>query len=192
MNKDLLQRVGLETFAIVFSVLLALFLNSWWAQSKVDAGHYKTLDLIEAEMKANQVELEAAIAYYDDVIKRIQAALPDGITEEEARRLMENCCQLEAGGSHLTAHETAVLTGFYAWLEPSSASAIMSPFVGQKEVNDAAMVLTNVILNVDPEDLTGFFQRYLILSTSLRPSIQDLLAQTNSGLEEVARVKAAH
>lgn len=192
MNKDLLQRAGVEGFAIVFSVLLALFLNNWWEQSKIDAGHFKTLNLIETELKANQDELQQAIAYYEDLAAKIQAALPEGVTEEEAAALMEICCQLDSGGSHLTAHETAVLTGFYAWLEPSSATTIMSPFVGQKNVNEAAMVLTNIILNVDPNDLTDFFQRYLILSTSLAPSLKEVLEETDKGLAEVARLKAEH
>jgi len=168
--------------AIVFSVMLALLLNDLWQDRRTEASHYKTLSLIEAELKSNRAELEEAIAYYNGISPKIAAVLQGGVTDEEAREVMTYCCELMSGGSGRTAHEMAIITGLYAWLEPNTSVVLIAPFVGQEDLNTVSQSLTSGLMNTDPTDPGEFFSRYYIIATSLAPSFEELLELTNAAI----------
>jgi hypothetical protein len=184
-DKKLYQQAGLEMIAIVFSVMLALLLNDLWQDRRTAASHEKTLSLIKVELNSNRAELEEAIAYYKEISPKISAVLQDGVTDEEAREVMTYCCELISGGSGRTAHEMAIITGLYAWLEPDTSVVLIAPFVGQEDLNIVSQGMTSGLMNSDMTDPEEFFARYNIIAMSLAPSFEELLVLTNAAIDSL-------
>lgn len=188
-ERGFIKQAGLEMTAIVVSVLLALFLNSWWQSREVKANHQKTLALLQNELVANRAETLEAIAYYKRVAPEILAVMPDGVTNEEAAAVMKNCCQIMSGGSSRTSHEMAVLTGLYADLDPEDAASIISAFVGQEDLRLASETMTaGIMTTVNTKDLNTFFDRYYIFTISITPSLEELLTLIDDALTTTERL----
>ena len=188
-DKKLFQQAGLEMVAIVFSVMLALLLNDWWQDHRTEVAHRQTLILIEAELNTNRADLEEAIAYYQDIGSKIGAVLQDGVTDDEAREVMEYCCELMSGGTGRTAHEMAVITGLYSWLAPDVAATLFAPFVGQEDLKDFISAFTSGLMTTDPTDADELFRRYYIFATSLKPSLEELLELTITAIAAIENLE---
>ena len=185
-DRRLIQQAGLEMVAIVTSVLLALFLNSWWQDRQIQSSHDKTLTLIVTELKANRAELDEGITYYSDIAPKIAAVLKDGVTIEEAQEVMTYCCELMSAGSGRTAHAMATITGLYAAIDPDLAATIIAPFVGQEDLKDIMSSLTDGMVgaaNLDnPEE---FFKRYYIFAMTMTPSLAELRDLTDVAISAI-------
>lgn len=188
-NQRLIQQAGLEMVAIIISVLLALFLSNWWQDRQTAESHTKTLNLLMVELEANKAEQEEAIAYYKDITPKVATVLEDGVTPEEMQEIMKFCCELMSTGSGRTAHEMAVITGLYASLEPDIAAAVITPFVGQEDLKEISFAMTNSLMNAaDMNDPAKFLRSYYLFTSTMMPSIEELLGITNVAIKTIGEM----
>ncbi len=175
----------MEAIAIVMSVLFALFLNDWWQDRDTRQSHKKTLILIQNELVANKEELTIAIDYYDRITPRIQKCLNSDPNAEHPNEIMKECCEFKDGGGVRTAHETAMLTGLYSYLESDSSAKIVSSYLGYAEMRPFFDASLFAIMTSDVTKPEEILSRFLVFSLSVRPSLSELLEETQASIAEV-------
>lgn len=83
-----------EITAIVFSVLLALFLSELWQTREESAGHRKTLELVLTELNSNHSDMKESTAYYNKMADALQPILArDEVIAEDITGI-EGCCTI--------------------------------------------------------------------------------------------------
>jgi len=82
-------RVAAESGAIVFSILLALAINAWWADRQNRAEEHRLLESLKSELQSNLSYIETELKYRDAVVVSILKifAAADGEISLEPREL---------------------------------------------------------------------------------------------------------
>lgn len=75
MKSEKLVKVAFESSLIVFSVLLALFLNEYREQLKEERERDRAMQLIMVELKSNLTVLKQWIPYHQQVVKNLDELL---------------------------------------------------------------------------------------------------------------------
>ncbi|HQV32645.1 MAG TPA: hypothetical protein PKV71_12250 [Calditrichia bacterium] len=73
-KRDLIK-LGVESLLIVFSVLLALFLNEYRSDVHLERLEKRALEKIRAELKENLATVEEWIPYHREILTNIEAVL---------------------------------------------------------------------------------------------------------------------
>lgn len=72
------RKAGFEIFAIVFAVLLALWVEDWWAEVERQERADLHLERIRAEIADNRSSLKGVIEQHETYIAGLEAALAEG------------------------------------------------------------------------------------------------------------------
>jgi len=82
-------RVGAESIAIVFSILLAFSINAWWEDRQDRGEESQLLDSLKIELQSNLNRIEVELSYRDAVVESILKifAAADGKASIEPQEL---------------------------------------------------------------------------------------------------------
>mmetsp|Transcript_11285 Transcript_11285/g.17115 ORF Transcript_11285/g.17115 Transcript_11285/m.17115 type:complete len:203 (+) Transcript_11285:1440-2048(+) len=83
IKKFTLRKVLIDSILIIFSVLLALFIDEWRTAYNEDAETKKMLENIEVEIIENQKFVKSAIAYQESILNKVKSIVEKDSIEQK-------------------------------------------------------------------------------------------------------------
>lgn len=143
------RKAGFEVFAIVFAVLLALWLEGWREDVERQERADLFLDRIRAEISQNRENLKETIQQHEEYMAGLEAAIKEGDTSIET---VGPFLQIEGSATNSSAWQSAKMSQSISQMPPETVADLAS-------IYDTQAYYGNY--------LAFFFQNYTDLATAI-------------------------
>lgn len=162
LSRYLLYAFG-EIILVVIGILLALQINNWNEDKKVQETKRKTLALIKKEILANQKMIENVYGYHIMVRDTLQhLEIPK--TEEDAKKQLSFWRGLRISRLRNASFQTAVQAGTTKDIEVDLVEELNALYTAQEAYNSFGATASSSLYQKDFSDLKNFKQLAIFLN----------------------------
>ena len=161
-SKYLLYAIG-EIILVVIGILIALQINNWNENRKLNDAKNKTLEHIKKEVLSNQKFIES-VDYYHEMVRDTLKKIKPPETAEELTKALSFWRGFGITRLRNSAFETAVQSGIIKELDASLAENLNALYATQNAYNDFGQTASNGLYDQDFSNLDNFGRISIFLS----------------------------
>lgn len=138
--------------------------------------HRQTLELVLAELRANQGQVTTSLDYHRTMIERMGPAIASDPFPAGPQDI-EGCCDLSWTGHGRVANEMALNRMLYAALPPEKAATINTPYIRIEEIGGLMQSHQDAMLSSGISDMRNYLLLFYVYFQNTAPLEERLIAE---------------